>query len=60
MYKEHMNKGYTQSHTYNISTIIGERTAITTRWTQKGRLKIHEILTGLGIKANMDKEKELS
>lgn len=60
LYKEHMNKGYTQSHTYNISTIIGERTAITTRWTQKGRLKIHEILTGLGIKANMDKEKELS
>lgn len=57
LYKEHMNKGYTQSHTYNISTIIGERTAITTRWTQKGRLKIHEILTGLGIKANMDKEK---
>lgn len=60
LYKEHMNKGYTQSHTYNISTIIGERIAITTRWTQKGRLKIHEILTGLGIKANMDKEKELS
>lgn len=60
LYKEHMNKGYTQSHTYNISTIIGERTAITTRWTQKGRLKIHEILTDLGIKANMDKEKELS
>lgn len=57
LYKEHMNKGYTQSHTYNISTIIGERTAITTRWTQKGRLKIHEILTGLGIKANMDKER---
>ena len=57
LYKEHMNKGYTQSLTYNISTIIGERTAITTRWTQKGRLKIHEILTGLGIKANMDKER---
>lgn len=57
LYKEHMNKGYTQSHTYNINTIIGERIAITTRWTQKGRLKIHEILTNLGIKANMDKEK---
>ena len=26
-----------------------------TKWTQKGRLKIHELLTLLGLKANMDK-----
>ena len=61
LYKEHMNKGYTESNTYTYTTFLGiERTAITTYWTQKGRLKIHEILTNLGIKANMDKEKELS
>lgn len=58
LYKEHMNKGYTESNTYTYATFLGiERTAITTYWTQKGRLKIHEILTNLGIKANMDKEK---
>lgn len=58
LYKEHMNKGYTESNTYTYMTFLGiERTAITTYWTQKGRLKIHEILTNLGIKANMDKEK---
>lgn len=61
LYKEHMNKGYTESNTHTYMTFLGiERTAITTYWTQKGRLKIHEILTNLGIKANMDKEKELS
>lgn len=58
LYKEHMNKGYTESNTYTYTTFLGiERTAITTYWTQKGRLKIHEILTSLGIKANMDKER---
>lgn len=58
LYKEHMNKGYTESNTHTYMTFLGiERTAITTYWTQKGRLKIHEILTNLGIKANMDKEK---
>ena len=56
LYKEHMNKGYTESNTYTYTTFLGiERTAITTYWTQKGRLKIHEVLTKLGIKANMDK-----
>lgn len=29
---------------------------INTKWTQKGRVKINEILNGLGIVANMDKE----
>lgn len=61
LYKEHMNKGYTESNTHTYMTFLGiERTVLTTYWTQKGRLKIHEILTDLGIKANIDKEKELS
>lgn len=56
LYKEHMNKGYTQSNTFSHKTILGTyKTVVTTYWTQKGRLKIHEILTKLGIKANMDK-----
>lgn len=59
LYKEHMNKGYTQSCTYRLQIIMGYKVAVNTKWTQKGRLKIHEILTGMGIKANMDKENKL-
>ena len=56
LYKEHMGKGYTQSSTFSCKTVVGiYKTVVTTYWTQKGRLKIHEILTKLGIKANMDK-----
>jgi hypothetical protein len=50
----------------NFETIIMKRKdgtdkAIpTTKWTQKGRLKIHNILTNLGFLANMDKEKKIS
>ena len=56
LYAEHLNKGYTTSRTLPYKTIFGMKSvAIDTYWTQKGRLKIHEILTGMGIKANMDK-----
>lgn len=58
LYKEHMNKGYTKSDTIIIKRKDGtDKSILTTKWTQKGRLKIHEILTNLGIKANIDKEK---
>ena len=56
LYAEHLNKGYTTSRTLPYKIIFGMKSvAIDTYWTQKGRLKIHEILTGMGIKANMDK-----
>ena len=59
LYKEHMNKGYTKSETVPIKRKDGtEKIVLNTKWTQKGRLKIHEILTVLGIKANQDKENE--
>lgn len=55
--KKYLGKGYTQSKTYSYKTVLGfDRTVIATYWTQKGRLKIHEILTSLGIQANQDKE----
>lgn len=58
LYVDHMNKGYTKSETINISRENKpDKIVINTRWTQKGRLKIHEILTDLGIQANIDKEK---
>lgn len=55
LYKKYMGKGYTKSETYEFSK---ENYKPLTVWTQKGRLKIHEILTKLGIKAHIDKENE--
>lgn len=61
LYSEHMNKGYTKSETTPIKTKDGrDKTVVLTKWTQKGRLKIHNILTNLGFLANIDKEKKIS
>lgn len=57
LFKEHMNKGYTKSETLEVTRKDGSKKVVMqTRWTQKGRLKIHDILTSLGYCANMDKE----
>ena len=59
MYKKHMNKGYTKSETIEVTRKDGtKKVVMQTKWTQKGRLKIHDILTGLGYQANMDKEQQ--
>ncbi|MGL5580533.1 MAG: phage antirepressor KilAC domain-containing protein [Cetobacterium sp.] len=56
LYTEHMNNGYTKSETAEIKLKEGKsKLVINTKWTQKGRIKIHQILTELGIIANMDK-----
>ena len=61
LYSEHMNKGYTKSETTPVKTKDGrDKTVVLTKWTQKGRLKIHNILTNLGYLANMAKEKKIS
>ena len=54
LYTNHMNNGYTKSETYMD---VKGSPRINTKWTQKGRVKIHEILSKLGIMASMDKEK---
>lgn len=57
LFKEHMNKGYTKSETLEVTRKDGSKKVVMqTRSTQKGRLKIHEILTSLGYCANMDRE----
>lgn len=57
LYKNHMNKGYTKSQTINITRTDGSPdTKMNTKWTQKGRLFIHEILEDRGITALMDIE----
>ena len=54
-----MNKGYTKSETIDIERSDGRiETKMHTRWTQKGRLKIHKILTNLGFIANYDREQQ--
>ena len=59
LYKEQINKGYTKSETIDITRSDGRVEAkMYTKWTQKGRLKIHEILTQLGFVANFDREQQ--
>lgn len=54
LYSEHMGKSYTESDTIPILRSDGrEDTVLQTRWTQKGRLKIHEIMTEFGYEANV-------
>ncbi|MFQ7856829.1 MAG: phage antirepressor KilAC domain-containing protein [Flavonifractor plautii] len=47
LYRRHMGKGYTKSETIPITRSDGRTdTRIYTKWTQKGRILIHEILRG--------------
>lgn len=57
LYRRHMGKGYTKSETIPITRSDGRTdTRIYTKWTQKGRILIHEILTRRGILAVMDRQ----
>nr|DAM62727.1 MAG TPA: repressor domain protein [Caudoviricetes sp.] len=52
LYKQHMAKGFTKSETFTFCRSDGRLDSkITTKWTQKGRLEIHGILTKLNIHA---------
>lgn len=52
LYKGEMGKGYTKSETFTFTRTDGRLDSkIQTKWTQKGRLRIHEILTAKGIQA---------
>lgn len=56
LYKRWMNKGFTKSETINVPRADGSsKVVMNTKWTQKGRLKIHEILTSIGILPEMDR-----
>ena len=56
LYSSHMQKGYTRSETIDVVRADGSiKVVMNTKWTQKGRLKIHEMLTAIGIVANIDK-----
>ena len=45
LYKRHMGKGHTDSHTFDFKDKNGyPRTNVSTTWTQKGRLFLYELL----------------
>lgn len=44
LYVEHDDKGYTKSETYVGENGFGYTTNVTTKWTQKGRMFIYELL----------------
>lgn len=56
LYRRHMGKGYTKSETHYISHNDGQRPKVVmqTKWTQKGRVAIYEIMKSRGIAPKMD------
>ncbi|CCW04283.1 MULTISPECIES: phage antirepressor KilAC domain-containing protein [Bacillus] len=57
LYAKHQNKGYTKSQTIDVTHSDGSKSVkMNTRWTQKGRLFIHDMLTKRGIIPEMDRE----
>lgn len=55
--KKHMNQGYTKSHTTEIPKADGgTKIVMNTKWTQKGRLFIYELLKKKGYYPQMDLE----
>lgn len=57
LYKKYADQGLTKSQTIDIFHRNGDQSVkMNTRWTQKGRLFIHELLQTRGIQAHMDRE----
>ncbi|GIQ61524.1 hypothetical protein PACILC2_00920 [Paenibacillus cisolokensis] len=57
LYKKHADSGYTKSETIDIVRSNGEPdVTMVTKWTQKGRLFIHEILAKRNIVPYMDRK----
>lgn len=46
LYAKHQDKGYTQTHTHVIDA---DKSKVTTKWTQRGRLFIYDLLKHEGI-----------
>ncbi|HGF8002273.1 phage antirepressor KilAC domain-containing protein [Enterococcus lactis] len=55
--KKHMNQGYTKSHTSEIPKADGgTKIVMSTKWTQKGRVFIYNLLIAEGYYPQMDLE----
>ncbi|MGG3012262.1 phage antirepressor KilAC domain-containing protein [Brevibacillus parabrevis] len=56
LYRKYHDKGYTKSYTVDVVHTNGQQTVkMNTRWTQKGRLFIHDVLTRRGFVAMIDR-----
>lgn len=56
LYRKYHDKGYTKSYTVDVVHTNGQQTVkMNTRWTQKGRLFIHDVLTRRGFVATIDR-----
>ncbi|ATH94509.1 antirepressor [Bacillus glycinifermentans] len=53
LYAKHQDKGYTQTHTHVIDA---DNSRVQTKWTQKGRLFIYELLKQQGILPIIERE----
>ncbi|OTO89299.1 phage antirepressor KilAC domain-containing protein [Enterococcus sp. 10F3_DIV0382] len=57
LYRKHMNQGYTKSHTTEIPKADGgTKVVMNTKWTQKGRVFIYNLLIAEGYYPQMDLE----
>jgi phage antirepressor YoqD-like protein len=57
LYQKYSDKGYTRSETIDITRSNGDPdVTLNTRWTQKGRLFIHDLLTKREIIPNVDRD----
>lgn len=55
LYRKHMNQGYTKSHTSEIPKADGGvKVVMNTKWTQKGRVFIYNLLTAEGYYPQMN------
>lgn len=58
LYRKYQDKGFTKSETIDITRSNGDPdVSMNTRWMQKGRLFIHELLSNRGIIAEADKNR---
>ena len=60
LYRKHMQQGYTKSHTSEIPRADGGiKVVMNTKWTQKGRLFLYNLLKDEGYLPQMDLELEI-
>jgi len=57
MYAKYQDKGYTQTTTHVIDS---DKSKVSTKWTQKGRLFIYDLLKNIGILPVIERESNVS
>lgn len=55
LYAKYQDKGYTQTHTHVIDA---KKSKVSTKWTQKGRLFLYELLKQHGIWPTIEREEQ--